>query len=411
MLVYFIIYLAIIVLSFVLSFSLYPLLPSIDDPRLTKDVLSVLFSLGITGMILLGKPRYYKLHPLLSLLVFYSVFHCFIGPAFRFPLLNAEEDNIWQYRPIMYQLIFFSLFTVVSNIAWSPLRLRQLFSALSWMGLLTALYIFVQAAGFDQWLVMKATAEVRNTPSAEMTGTMRNVTFAAAFLVLVLPFVIESRKWISVAGILIAILLCKSQMAYGTVLIGLIWYGLFKFPLSRIKSAIICVLLFLGLFALPYIKFNDSGRFGIWKQIWIDVTHSQFEEGRNYFITGHGIGAYKYLFTSLHTTTELEPGVLQRAFEEAHNEPLEWFYNAGSVGLVFLIIIVFCLIKEVFPYTLQDERYLALTVSFISSVLLACGSFVWQIEPHRFITVVVAAILYNRIIKKEKERWEQKQLN
>jgi O-antigen ligase len=172
-------------------------------------------------------------------------------------------------------------------------------------------------------------------------------------------------------------------------------------------AMIIIVLSISGLCLLNKIQVTDSGRFGIWKQIWTDVTHSQFEKGRNYFITGHGVGAYKYLFTSLHTTRELEPGVMQRAFEEAHNEPLEWFYNTGIIGFGMLIFIVFSLIKHVFPYTLQDERYLALLISFVGSVLLACGTFIWQIEPHRYITVVVAAILYNRIIKEEKERWEK----
>lgn len=407
------IYIAVVVLSFVLSFSLYPILPSIDDPRLTKDLLSILFALGITGICFLGRPRRFKFHPLLSLLVFYSIFHCFIGPAFRFPLLNAQEDNVWQYRPVLYGVIFFAFFTAVSNLSWTQLRLRRLFSVLSWMGFLTSLYVFVQALGFDQWLVLKTTAEVQHTPSAGLTGTMRNVTFSAAFLVMVLPFMIQSRRWFMALCSLIAIVLCKSDMAYGAVGIGLLCYAGLKIRWTDIKLAalvLFSVIAILGLSTLK-IRVEDSGRFAIWKQIWVDVTKSPLEEGRNYFLTGYGVGAYKYLFTSLHTTEELEPRVMKVAFEEAHNDPIEWFYNTGLIGFSLLIIIVFSLIKHSIPYTLLDERYLALTVVFISSFILSCGTFVWQIEPHRYITVVVAALLYNRIIKEEKERWEQKQLN
>ena len=406
---YLLISIAFIVLSCVLSFSFYPLFPTLDDPRVTKDFLSVMFALAITGVCILGKPRRFKVYPLLSLLILYCVLRCFLGPAFRFPVVNTQEDNIWQYRVVMYDLIFFSFFVAVSNLSWGILKLRKFFTVISWVGGLTAAYVFVQALGFDQWLILKTTAEVQNTPSAGLTGTMTNVTFAAAFLVLTIPIMIARRYWWAVVLAIGAVILCKSDMAYGALALSLLGYAAFKIKWTGRRKAIAFLLVLLTALWISDHKIHvqDNGRFYIWKQIWTDVTVSPFEENTNYFLTGYGLGAYKYLFTAQHTTQYINETTMQRAFEQAHNDPLEWFYNTGIIGFGLLIFIVFCLIKAVFPYTLTDERYLALLITFISGLMLSCGTFLLQIEPQRFLMVVVAAILYNRIIKEEKQRWEK----
>jgi O-antigen ligase len=232
---------------------------------------------------------------------------------------------------------------------------------------------------------------------------MTHVTLAAAFLVIPIPFMIQTRRWLQLAVTFAALILCQSDTAYVGIIGALIFYGLFR---NKLWRWITISLVSLGLFILlltpsDKLQVNDNGRFPIWKQVWSDVCHSPLEKSKPYFLTGYGLGSYRYLFTSLHTT-QVEGNVKRILFNKAHNEYVEWFYNTGVIGTALLLIFIFYLIKNGIPYTIIDERYLAVLSALIGLCICAGGTFVWQIEPHRFYTVVLAGLIQNRINRGEK---------
>jgi hypothetical protein len=389
-------------LSFVLSFGFAPVILTIVDHREAKDVLSVLFIVLTIGMYFRCHPKITQVPIPLILLTGYCVMRCFLTPQFSFPLLNTDEDSIWQYRALAYVLLFFIFYIAVSNMCWCSRILRQLFTTICWVGFLVSLYCIVQWFNLDQWQTLLPREDLLHTPSARVVGTMTHVTLAAAFLVMTVPFMIQMRKWLFLLPTIVAIYLCHSDVAYVALAGTVSFYGLFRNRLTRILTLVILITGLSFLWSISdQIKINDSGRFAIWKQVWTDVCHSPFEKGKSYFLTGYGLGSYRYIFTALHTTT-VEGKVKKIAFNKAHNEYVEWFYNTAFIGEALLLIFIFYLIIQAIPYTITDERYLALLSAVIASCICAGGTFVWQIEPHRFYTVVLAAIIQNRINQREK---------
>ena len=399
----FLILLGLIVLPLCLGFSFSPVFLDAVDPRNAKDFLSVLISLLATGMFFRCHPKVSRVPLPLLLLLGFCVTRCFLTPLFSFPLLNTSEDSIWQYRALSYCFIFSLLFLVVSNVCWSSRLLKRLFTTVCWVGFLTAVYCIIQWFHLDQWQTLLPREDLRYTPSPQVVGTMTHVTLAAAFLIIPLPFMIQTRRWLQVVTVLIAIYLCHSDVAYGGAIFVLLCYGLLKRGWwRRLTFGAISVGVFI-LLVSPWnkIRIQDSGRFSIWKQVWSDVIKTPLENNKTYFLTGYGLGSYRYLFTSLHTTTVTNK-IKKIAFNKAHNEYVEWFYNTGAIGTALLLFFIFYLITKTIPYTIIDERYLAILCAFIGVCVCAGGTFVWQIEPHRFFTVVLAGLIQNRINQGEK---------
>jgi hypothetical protein len=399
----FLIFAAIVILTFTMTFGYSPWFPLIADPREAKEALMVFISIGFIGWMFALRFKIGKIPPALIGLLIFCVLRCFLEPLFAYPLLNTYGVSVWQWKVLAYDFLFFLLFVTISSMAWGEIYLRKLFTIFCWVGFLSAVYVIIQGFNLDQWLILSKAEPVRHTPSAGLTGTLTHVTLAAAFLVLTLPFMLQSRRWYQVVITLIAIIMCKSDMAYGATVLVLLWYVFFHSLWGkRIVVGIVILLALLAIVFFNKIQIKDSGRRIIWAQIWEDVHTSPLEADRDYFLTGYGLGSYRYIFTTLHTTSPDGKTIL---WDKAHNEYLEWFFNTGLIGITLLIFIIFSLIRQGIPCTIIDERYLALLSSFIGAVIFAGGTFIWQVEPHRFFTLVIAAIIQNRInLGEEKEK-------
>ena len=95
--------------------------------------------------------------------------------------------------------------------------------------------------------------------------------------------------------------------------------------------------------------------------------------------------------------------LLKSTFDKVHNEYLQVMSSMGIIGLGLFIASILFMIKESFlSYfsNINTPEVVTLLCSFVCISLIAFGTFVWQISPHNFYTVVIVGLLHNRRILK-----------
>jgi O-antigen ligase len=101
-------------------------------------------------------------------------------------------------------------------------------------------------------------------------------------------------------------------------------------------------------------------------------------EGR-WPLTGLGLGSFYYTFHIRH----------HNSFFQAHNEYFEFLYNCGIGGLFLLLAAIWQMIKKGW-----NNKYLL--ASFICVLIIAGGTFIFQLGAPMYYSVVIIGLLYHQ---------------
>lgn len=382
---------ALIVLPFVLNFHFYPILPeTVETYRGVKEGIALLCAASIFLItIYRGKFRQIQ-NPWLLILLGYLLIHPLLNPPYTVPLFNTNIGDFWIYKPLSYALIYFGMFWAIQSAEWSLPDLDRICSIISWVGFISAIYVFCQALGLDQWQNVDLFMGNTETENAHLSGTFSHPNYAASFLVLAFPFAVWKRRWWMVLPIVSAVFLIDSKIATLSLLMAIVLYVHYlnkKYRIiwwSFVVSVLIAAVVLVNMYGLP----DDKGRFAAWSVLAHDILKPWISE-QAYPLTGYGIGAFRFLWVAYH----------QSPFLQAHFEFLEFGLNVGLIGVCFLIFSIIWLLVKIKPFTINREIYFTITLAFLISLMQTVGLFVWQIEPHRFYTVLFIALLHNTILK------------
>ncbi|OPX89074.1 MAG: hypothetical protein A4E53_01682 [Pelotomaculum sp. PtaB.Bin104] len=364
----------------------------VGDDRYGKEVLVLLMSGAIIFLSCIKNP--------ITGLVAYLFISPFFAPPFELSALNQNVAGFWQYKPLAFCLIFYFLFSKLSSIPWPNRILDRILKVMDWSAFITAIYLVAQYFNLDQFLVTATDMHTIHSTNPHMTATLTNSTLASAFLTMCLPALIYRRAWIRLAFVCVMMYSCQSLMAIGAGIVSILVYRLIK--INKMIAwvcfglLLICVLIYAEM-NKTWVLYQSNGRIQEWGRIIKEVVSPSMDL-RTRALTGYGLGAYSYIYVSQHTVRwcpickRWEIGMWR-----AHNEFIEFFYNAGIIGLGLLIFSIISLIYKSIPFIILDERMLALLSSFLALCLLACGTFIWQVEPFRIYTVVIVSILTQKI--------------
>jgi hypothetical protein len=324
--------------------------------------------------------------------LFYLSLHLIFAPK---PLLIVNDcsiSNFWLWKPLLIIWLSAISIFVISSIDFSFGGAITLLKIMAWCGFVMALYVILQRLGLDQLFVIKDTQGYSLPVNPGIGGTLGHPTVVGAFMAMIIPIALYLKKTIKATIIIIAIILTQSQMAIGAMVVSL---G-FMYAIRNKRTFILFLsLLFIaGLFiginkqVQKRISFYSSGRLPVWNNIITDLKSPLNEKSKNiYPLSGIGLGSFKYVFHLKHPTQKDK-------FGKAHNEYLELLYNTGIIGLGLFLCAIWELVRRSFPFT--DRYKQALMASFICSLILACGNFIWQLAPTAFYTIFIVGLLNNQ---------------
>ena len=303
---------------------------------------------------------------------------------FIFSTINIE--NLWNYNPILIGLIYLLM---VCAIAYSDIDEKLVMKVIAWTGFLMALVVIAQKFGFQQFWRIQNDGELGGMRHPELMGFMAQYTLVSAFMAMCLPATLFIKKWWMAVVVSIAIILTTSHFGIICIpIVGLLYLcGRYKkyFP-------IVGGLIFIGLlYCLYLLRNHDEGRFGVWLQIYHDMTHPLFDNrlAESQGFTGFGAGAFSVFFPILHKS----------AWGQAHNEFMEFMFNNGILGLGMLLAAIVVFFKQAYKY-FENETIQFCLFSFIIICILSNGTFFWHLGWGQFYTAVIVGLAYKVIIKK-----------
>ena len=293
---------------------------------------------------------------------------------------RMELDGIWNYKPILYCIIY--LLLLISIIS-SQLKIKNFFNIITWVGFVMAWYVLIQKIGFEQYMTIKTTKELGfGVIAKNLIGTMGQPTILSSFLTICLPFAYFNKKWFHVFIISIAAILTQGTLAVAmTILVAL----LMNINNKSLFIGTIIIIAVAGLIFALTVKKGANGRNNVWQDIITDLKGQNLvTEGFARPMTGFGAGAFHYMYPTIH----------QSRWRQAHNEYLEFTYNNGVIGLLLFLGAIWSVMK-----TCWDRFYIyymkPLVVSLIVILISACGLFVWQLHAHIFYTIVILGTIYS----------------
>lgn len=345
----------------------------------------------------------------------FSVLSAYLAPKFTLFLGPMDMTNLWIYKALLYLFVYYALFMAISN--WN-LKDRETFveiilKVMMYVGLAMSLYLFIQKIGMDQFFKPASeqiNPDVKSLNNASIVGTMGNATLVSPFIAMLIPISFYFRKYLISAIMIVGVILAESRLGIIAMCFTMTFYWFFYRRNAAIAFIIITILSVSGfLYHVhkhhPKERFDawthSSGRFDHWKDVLKDFNTPPFlgnmekpDRERKYCMTGFGPGSYGYEYIARH------PGV---RFGQVHNEYLEILYNFGIIGLgLFLFALgqVFVNAFKASPYMMPSRFRLmiSLLASFVCVCICACGTFVWQVAPIMFYTVVILGFLHNNFI-------------
>jgi hypothetical protein len=368
----------------VIPFVIYPGLDS-REPKMAAALVFAL-TLGLVG-IYQGKLKPIR-NKWLLFLVGFLLINIWLCPK---PAVKFEEiaiGSFWVWQVLSYVLIFFLMFATVSSVSFEDKQKDTIFKVMSYVGLVMAIYAILQFFKIDQFYTLSSANEALNTPSGNIGGTLGNPTIVAPFIAMIIPICLYLKKYWFSGIMVIAVLLTKSQVAIGALIVSLVFLQALRDKKTAIRIGILSLIFIvvgtMAYFNNPKIKslVGDSGRFIQWKQIVKDVNSPIRPELKNkYPFTGLGLGSFKYIY---HIKNKSE-------FHQAHNEYLEILYNTGIIGLALFLMSLWTILKG----KIDRQRKFLLT-SFVCIAMCAGGSFVFQLGPHLYYTLTILGLLNQR---------------
>lgn len=324
--------------------------------------------------------------------LFYLGIHIILAPSPNINLADNQVGNFWLWKPLFMILLSALSIFAISSIDFKDGSDKVLLKIMSWAGFIMALYVILQWLGIEQFFTVLSPSGYSLPSNPKVSGTLGHPTIVGAFMAMIIPVSLYLKKYIPALIIILAVLLTKSHMAIGAMVVSLgFMYAI------RNKKIFICFLSLLLIAGLSCglnkqirskITLMSSGRIAIWQDVLKDMKEPFFKNSlKAYPLTGIGLGSFKYVFHLKHFT-------LKDRFEQAHNEYLELMCNIGIVGIVLFLCALWVFIKQSFSFTNRYRQ--SLMASFVCISLIAVGNFVWQLAPTAFYTIFVVGLLNNQ---------------
>ena len=369
----------------------------VQDVRETKMIAAILFALGLimTELYLNGiKPNK---NVWVLLLLLYIPIAQLLAPIIPTYLFGIETQNFWFWKPFVKMLIFGLLFIVISSHEFSRSELINVLHIMVWCGFLTAVYHILQYVHLDQFFIVSD-----NRDLGRVAGFIGNPTLTAPFVAMLIPIAFYLRKYWMAGIMLIGAILPNSQMAWVALAGGIaVYFGLKnrRWMERVILVSIIAVLSFSALY-FTNVKtrnlFSDHERTMQWTQIfkdWSGPLDPANGINTNNFLTGRGLGSFRYIYHQQHPDLVTPTGAVPRnSFAQAHNDYIELGYGLGFVSLCLLFMgTLYTLLRN----TTNSFYNRALISSFAIIAISAIGSFVFQIGTVAYYSIIILGLIQN----------------
>jgi O-antigen ligase len=355
------------------------------DTREPKMALVLVFALALSLVgFYQGKIKPVRNKWLLFLMGFLLV-NILFCPKPIVPFQGIMVQAFWVWKPLAHLLIFFLMYIALSSLEFTDTQRDKILKVMAWVGLIMSIYCILQFFKLDQFYNLQNWSQDKFPPSARVGGTLGQPTLLAPFLAMIIPICLYLKKYWFAGIIGIALLLTKSQVAIGALIISLIFLQTLENKKTAIRISILSLIfLFLGVtayFQNPKIKsfVVDSGRFTQWTQIAKDINSPVIPTlKQTYPYTGKGLGSFKYIYHIKNNNT----------WHEAHNDYLEILYNTGLIGLFLFLMALWTAIKGKID---RERKYLL--ASFVCIAVCAGATFCFQLGVYIFYTIVILALL------------------
>lgn len=341
--------------------------------------------LGFTVLCNYGfKPLRNKWIAAIMLLMVISHFHS-ANISFSSTFIPTDMA-IYNYKPMFDAVLLLFMFIAIYSSIFTAESKKRIFKSFCWISVIYSCYMILQRIGIDQ--IYRVTHEqqlIEMSRNPEVGGFISQPVFAAALLVVCLPFLIKNGSWWMGIVTLIAIILTGNRSAYIASIISILFY--FKKIRNIGKVLLIAYIIFLISSLLAYcfnFKFHNvefSGRLLVWKGLFEDFIKPSFPGiNSHYILTGHGIGSFAVLFPFYHKS----------GFYQAHNEIFEYFYALGVCGMIFITLAV-----KNFLNTFYESP---IFISILGISICSLTNHVFHIPQLAFLTVFLIALAYNKTI-------------
>lgn len=375
----------------------YTIWPGKDIRDIKLDIAGIIaLALGLSVIYEYGlKPHRNKW--LMYLLFAVGSFYL-LAPVSPIAMFGMDISLFWIWRPMYYCLVFALMLFAVSSMPLGLIDLSKIMRMMTWCGFIMSCYVILQCFKIDQFFTT-----CTDDTWGHMAGFVGNPTHVSPYIAMIIPIALYLKRYAMVLIMCIATVITTSQVAIGALVVVL----LIQLALQSKKSlAMVCILvsILIGVSVYGYGKgyitrdtFEDHERLMTWKQISTDTITPQLVDSKAIFpLTGLGIGTFKYVFHFQHNNR----------FQQAHNEYLELAYNVGWLGLLLFLGAIFVHIKESFRHisfygffkTPMHHCKIAFLCSLIYIMIVAGGTFIWQVGTTAFYTVLVAGILKNDVL-------------
>lgn len=396
------------------------------DSRLPKEALGLFLALSI-GLyaIYSGQLKRFN-NPWYLLLLLFLPISLWLAPklgnftmayfpnetSMKFVTKNPKMifTNYWGFKPILYIYILSLMSFSLASLRLYLRDLRIFLKIMFWCGLLTALYIFIQAVLPDQFqkiATISQNRDINNLTAPTLVGFMGNATIVSQYLGMTVPFALYFRRYICAAVIIGAIFMTQSLVSIAAVVITTaLWFCL----KSRLAIILSFVLICVGIVGVEVKYFENpeaftktlanesNGRFSLYPDIIREWQTPQREGGRTYTMTGLGAGSFPYIYSEKNKSW----------FQQAHCDYLEILFNTGLIGLfLFLGANIYMLRKAMedyyYKFDYQKAAIGALVCSYANVMICAMGSLPLQIPTTIFYLMIIVGLLHNPSIVKEME--------
>jgi len=301
----------------------------------------------------------------------------FTGKEF-FLTPDINIDGVWNFKPVLYCLIYLLYFISVSSVEWN---VKKTFIIISWVGAVLSCFAIIQYFGFNQFLNIRPYEAIGNLPHKEITATLGQPTILSAFLGLCLPFSLYSKRYDHFILSCVAILMTGSLNGIFAILLSFL-------VLLRNKFAVIVIAIVLFSLAITYVALkpsNFNGRIVTWGQTISDIKgDSDWSKKIKRPLTGYGLGAFPFISSTFH----------QSAWREVHNEYLQIAFSIGIIGLILFLCFLFNMFKDIFiNYSMNGMN--AIFIFLLIVCVSALSLFVFQLHAFIFYIVTILGISYS----------------
>lgn len=295
----------------------------------------------------------------------------------------------WFFESAFLVLISFIYFTSVAS---SDFNNERIFNIMSWVGFLMACYGIAQYFGLDQFYAVKPKSIIGTTESANIAGNLGQPTLLASFLAMIVPIQFCIRKHSFGIITFIAICLCQAKLAIFASILGTSVYYIYRSDRRLYGFKVFSFFLFIiiaGYLTYSHFKPNNllssNGRYQMWREILLDIKDGRVvPNGKDYSLTGHGIGSFKFFNTRKHDGN----------WAQAHNEYLQVFYEMGFIGLILLILAIIKTFDDSY-FVFTNSHYGAVGAFFVTAIC-AVYYFQWHLPSQALYSLTILGILYKR---------------